>query len=266
METEKIKVLDGGYIQLIESMGSDESIIASARMSTGKSFLGWGVPCEYCHGKGSISGVLPCGPCGGKGSPSPGDEKLLKFLWDHKHSSPFEMAEMIVEVKAPIMVLREWMRHRTQSYSEMSARYVPLPDDNYVPSVVDVIHRAELAQQSKNRQSQGTGTYVPSFDEVTWWLSEHLIPAYEAAQEAYEAGLEIGIPKELARLPVPVARYSCMRAKANLLNWIKFLALRCDTAAQLEIRAYANQVAGFVKLAFPRTWEIAVKGLVQDGA
>jgi thymidylate synthase (FAD) len=102
---QRIELLDHGYVELIESWGSDERIIEAARMSTGKGFTGWGTP------------------------EKPGDEKLLRFLWKNQHATPFEMAGMTIEVKAPIFVFREWHRHRTQSYNEMSARYVPLPDE-----------------------------------------------------------------------------------------------------------------------------------------
>lgn len=110
-----MKVLDCGYIELIESWGSDERIIEAARMSTGKGFNGWGTP------------------------GAPGDEKLLAYLYNHKHMTPFEMAGVVIEVKAPIFVFREWHRHRTQSYNEMSARYIPLPDENYIPTIERVM-------------------------------------------------------------------------------------------------------------------------------
>jgi thymidylate synthase (FAD) len=84
------KVLDNGYVELKDVWGSDERIIESARMSSGKGFLGWGTP------------------------EKPGDEKLLKYLWKNKHTSPFEQCGLTVEVQAPIMVFREWHRHRTQ--------------------------------------------------------------------------------------------------------------------------------------------------------
>jgi flavin-dependent thymidylate synthase len=89
------------------------------------------------------------GTCYDRGE-EPGDEKLLKYLWDNEHASPFEMAGRDLEVKAPIFVLREWMRHRTQSFNEMSARYVPLPNENYVPTA----ERLRLTDD-KNKQAQG---------------------------------------------------------------------------------------------------------------
>src|SRR3990167_3384931 len=110
----KINVLDHGFVRLVEVWGKGDAgepeagIIEAARQSTQGSFRGWEL-----------------------------DEKLLRFLYcnDPKHATPFEFAGMVIEVQAPIFVFREWHRHRTQSYNEMSARYTPLPDVNYVPSV-----------------------------------------------------------------------------------------------------------------------------------
>ena len=98
------KVLDHGYLKFIESWGSDERIIEAARMSTAKGFLGWGGPCP------DLPHDAEC-RCKGTGQ-LPGDEKLLRFLWENKHQTPFEMAGLTVEVQAPIFVFREWHRHR----------------------------------------------------------------------------------------------------------------------------------------------------------
>src|SRR5687768_11849567 len=134
-----IKVLDHGYVTLIEGWGSDERIVEAARMSTGKGFNGWGPleeRCTACGGFGcrAVAGtdgnLGPCTACDGKGFRQvPGDERLLAYLWNNKHSTPFEMAGVTIEVKAPIFVFRQWHRHRTQSYNEMSARYTPLFDE-----------------------------------------------------------------------------------------------------------------------------------------
>jgi thymidylate synthase (FAD) len=218
------KILDNGYVELIETWGSDERIIEAARMSTGKGFLGWGT------------------------DEAPGDERLLKYLYENKHSTPFEMAGMIIEVKAPIFVFREWHRHRTQSYNEMSARYIPLPDENYVPTLERLLAGANT--QSATKQAQGNKGLAEK--DATYWLNE-LENLYEQAQIVYDHGLRIGVPKELARLPVPVARYSRMRASANLRNWIAFLTLRDHPAAQWEIKQYAKAVGRLVAENFPRT-------------
>lgn len=235
-------VLDHGYLQLVECWGSDERIIEAARMSTGKGFKGWGpkhdTNCKYWRASGD--GECNC-------IPEAGDEKLLKFLWDNKHHTPFEMAGITIEVQAPLFVLREWHRHRTQSYNELSARYTPMPNVNYFPAFL----RCAMGSSS-NKQAAG----VQPFDEklVNDWLSD-LSHFYDHAQRLYEYGLNAGLPKEIARIVVPVARYSRMRASANLRNWLSFITLRAASNAQWEIRQYANALCHIVKQLFPRTWE-----------
>lgn len=224
-----MKILDHGYVTIIESWGSDERIIESARMSTNKGFEGWEK-----------------------------DGKLLAFLYRNKHMTPFEMAGLVLEIKAPIMVFREWHRHRTQSYNEMSARYIPLPDENYEPEVEDLLARSQIAATTANRQASGTGKVLTE-DEANEWLNL-LATAYSSAQECYEHGLRLGVPKELARLSVPVGRYSRMRASANLRNWLQFLELRMAVNAQKEIRLYAEAVAVVVQQHFPRTYDLFSEG------
>ena len=220
-------LLDHGYLKLVETWGSDKSIIEAARMSTNKGFKGWGTPEE------------------------PGDEKLLRYLYTNNHATPFEMAGFILEVKAPIMVFREWMRHRVQSFNEMSARYTPLPDENYLPTPERC-----LEVSSKNKQAgkiKGAGELTHA--DAIAWLGE-LEATYNKCQQTYERGLQLGIPKELARLPVPVARYSRMRASANLRNWLAFMTLRSAPNAQKEIRVYSEAIGELVEIYYPRTWEL----------
>ena len=215
-----VDVLDAGYVHAIESWGSDQRIIEAARMSTDKRFQGWDT-----------------------------DGRLLAYLYRNKHMTPFEMAGIVLEVKAPIFVFREWHRHRTQSYNELSARYVPLPDENYIPTFERVSQVA-----TTNKQAQGV-TPLGNVNEIKRWLSR-LRKAYASAQQVYEDGLALGVPKELARLPVPVGRYSRMRASANLRNWLQFLTLRTAENAQYEIRVYAKAVQGILTNIFPRTMEL----------
>lgn len=223
------KILDNGYVSLVEHWGSDERIVEAARMSVDKGFISWDA---Y------------------EGHPK-GDAGLLRHLYMNNHSTPFEMAGLIIEVKAPIFVFREWHRHRTQSYNEMSARYIPLPDENYMPSGDRLF--ANLGSANKQAQSSGDAKLSPA--TALMWLNE-LRAVYEHAQAVYEQGIRIGIPKELARLPVPVARYSRMRASANLRNWLGFLTLRDHPAAQWEIREYAHEVANIIQSLFPRTYAL----------
>ena len=141
------------------------------------------------------------------------------------------------------------------SYNEMSARYTPMPEADYLPDAERCI-----VVNGKNKQARGASQRTPTHEEVLDWL-EQLEATYRRSQRVYDRGLAIGIPKEIARLPVPVARYSRMRASANLRNWLAFLTLRMDSHAQWEIQQYANVVGGLIEEAFPRTWELFVEGM-----
>jgi thymidylate synthase (FAD) len=257
----KTQILDYGYLEYIEHWGSDERVIEAARMSTGKGFLGWGPKeeaCPECSGAPHIyehENAKTCPGCRGTGK-KPGDEKLLRFLNEKKHTTPFEMAGLVLEVQAPIMVFREWHRHRTQSYNEMSARYTPLPDVNYVPTV----DRLMIGSDGKNRQA---GT-VSGAEVLTRQMAElycaELQYVWKQQEEFYQRWLKNGVPKELARAHLGVGRYSRMRASANLLNWLKFLTLRMAPDAQFEIRQFANAVGDLISQHFPRTWTLFVEG------
>lgn len=225
------KILDHGFIRLVETWGSDESIISAARMSTQKGFEGWG-PRE--DGK-------------------PGDEKLLAYLYKKKHSTPFEMAGMVIEVQAPIFVFREWMRHRTQSYNEASARYAPLPNLNYIPTVERL-----MMGGGTNKQAGTISNAQELTEENASRFRDDLQFQYEGQQAFYMDVLEAGVPKELARLVLPVGRYSRMRACANLRNWLAFMTLRSAKDAQWEIRQYSIAIGEFVEQYFPRTWKLFV--------
>lgn len=260
----KVPVLDHGYVQLVESWGSDERIIEAARMSTDKGFQGWGPEsrwrCDLCGYQMDVPHNDRTRPvahysvtCGNTTmryvSGHNGDEKLLKYLYTHKHSSPFEFCGLVVEIQAPIMVFREWHRHRTQSYAELSARYTPIPDFNYMPTIERL-----MMTSGTNKQAQSTGQQLTP--ELAEEFRRGLIAEYAAQEGLYQLALTSGVPKELARLVLPVGRYSRMRASANLRNWLAFLTLRLDPAAQWEIRQYAGVVGDLIAVAFPRTWQL----------
>lgn len=261
MTTEKFQarsqVLDHGYVSLVESWGSEEQIIEAARMSTGKGFQGWGPKCIRC-GSTDMNPVAVCHApfnlIGAAHEMNPGDEKLLRYLYTHHHMTPFEMAGATFEIQAPIFVFREWHRHRTQSYNEMSARYTPLPDVNYVPSVERL-----MMDGGRNRQAQSQDSKTIT-REAAELFRFRIGQRYVDAQLCYEAALADGVPKELARIILPVARYSRMRASANLRNWLQFLTLRCDQHAQYEIREYANTVAEILAKKFPRVIDLWKEG------
>lgn len=265
---ERIQLLDHGYIESVESWGSDERIIEAARMSTGKGFLGWEPgKCPTCEGTKQVwDGVVGvscqagvnykmCTDCGGTGNIA-GDKNLLRRLWVMKHSTPFEMAGMVVEVQAPIMVFREWHRHRTQSYSEMSARYTPLPDVNYIPTV----ERLMVGSDGKNRQAGTIKDAEVLTEEAAESFRDRLKIMYYNAEQLYQTALASGVPKELARVHLPVGRYSRMRASANLRNWLGFLTLRMAEDAQYEIRTYACALCSMLTEKFPRTLALFLEG------
>jgi thymidylate synthase (FAD) len=217
---DEIKVLDHGYVKLVGSMGTDETIIEAARMSTGKGFQGWDA-----------------------------DAKLLAFLYANKHMTPFEMCELAIEVQAPIFVFREWQRHRTQSYNEFSARYAQMPNLHYVPSM-DHMLAAQQSAANKQGSQDGLDEYVACVER------DYFADMQQGLYEHYEACIAKGVAKEVARINTPVSRYSKMRAKTDLRNWLAFLQLRMAPNAQWEIRQYANAVAEIVKALWPRTYAL----------
>ena len=236
----KIDVLDHGFVRLVESWGGGDfeqldneynvrvkdnecGIIEAARQSTQGSFRGWEK-----------------------------DEKLLKYLFENKHATPFEFSGMVIEVKAPLFVFREWHRHRTQSYNEMSARYAPLPNESYMPTVERLI----LNSKDGNKQAGAVKGSLSLTEENAKQFQESLQRNYDSFEYSYKASLDCGVPKELARCGMPVGRYSQMRASTNLRNWLGFLTLRMSPQAQWEIRQFANAVAKIIEQEFPRTYSL----------
>lgn len=270
----KIDLLDHGYVEFIEPWGRGKAsgsslsndtvilqngfeagIIEAARQSTQGSFRGW--ERGQCRDDGM------CDPIKGHVSDCPymtegGDKRLLNHLFTNRHMTPFEFSGMVIEVQAPVFVFREWHRHRTQSYNEMSARYSPLPDLHYVPERDNVVERAEVARTTRNKQQAGTGDYQLGPAGVDEWRKA-LAEQYERSEYLYQRALAMGVPKELARISMPVGHYSRMRASTNLRNWLAFMTLRCDPQAQWEIRQYADAVSEIIRSVFPRThslWEL----------
>jgi thymidylate synthase (FAD) len=262
-------VLDHGYVKYIDHMGGDSDIIEAARMSTGKGFLGWDdhERCSQCDTARAI-GVCHSDvghPCpagittGCKWKVTKGDKNLLEFLYRNRHSSPFESCELAIEVQAPIMVFREWHRHRTQSYNEFSARYAQMPNLHYVPDVSRF-----TPNDSKNKQAASiAASNALGLDGTPEEIAQlHLDQQRAIADEQnatyaeYESLIADGVPKEIARVNTPVSRYSKMRAKTDLRNWLGFLNLRLRSNAQYEIRVYAQAVAEIIGDLFPRTYAL----------
>lgn len=225
-----IQVLDKGYIKVAEPeeenvWGSDENIVRAARMSTNKGFLGWDT-----------------------------DQRLLSYLWEHKHYTPYEMGGIILEVYAPIFVFREWHRHRTFSFNEMSGRYVELPADYYIPSVERL-----MAGKQTQKNKQGSEEGFTEADALNFQAT--IKKSTEQARGAYEALLSQDVSRELARTILPVGQYSRMWASNDLRNWFHFLSLRLDSAAQWEIREFAKGAASLIQERFPRAFALFEKEL-----
>lgn len=278
-------VLGNGYIKYIGHMGSDETFVEAARMSTGKGFYDWfwaedthsDCICAACNTH-HLVGTLPkdddddpiCTNCWNTrirrfsnddewkeiGCPTPKllgrkgekrDLSLLETLYANGHQTPFEMGELCIEVKAPIFVFREWHRHRTQSYNEFSARYSQMPNEHYVPEL------SRIQKQSKTNK-QGSGEAFPP--EAAAEVASELSLQQGYIYHSYDKWVSEGVAKEVARINTPVSRMSKMRAKTDIRNWLAFLLLRMDLAAQWEIRQYANEVASIISKLFPRTFEL----------
>jgi thymidylate synthase (FAD) len=209
-----------GYVSLVETWGSDERVIESARMSTDGAFRGWGTP------------------------EAPGDERLLRYLWTHGHLSPFEMAGAIVEVQVPIFVMRQIQRHRAASYNELSARYVEIGETFWAPTP------KYLRAQPAGKGQGGAGTLS---DNTADWAAAIIIAAQRNAFEAYGHLLSAGVCREQARAVLPLGMLTRCRMQANLRMWLHFLRLRLDPHAQEETRAVAAAVATMLRASFPRT-------------
>lgn len=211
----EIKVLDHGLVRLVDHMGNDLSIVRTARVSYDADWR--------------------TGDDAGK------DEKLIRYLMRNRHTSPFEAVTFTFEVKAPLFVLRQWHRHRTWSYNEVSARYSELPDEFYVPEVSDV-----TTQSTSNKQMR-TDVQHPQAAAMQSLMKTSMTDAFAAYKEL----LAQGCPRELARSVLPCSTYSRMFATVDLHNLFHFLRLRLHGHAQKEIRVYAEAMLKLVEPIVP---------------
>jgi thymidylate synthase (FAD) len=219
-----MKVLDHGEVRLVDSMGGDLSIARSARVSYDAAWRA--------------------------GEDEKGDERLIKYLWKNGHNTPFESVYFTFFVQAPIFVFRQWHRHRTQSYNEVSARYTELPELYYVPNA------AQMGVQSKDNKQMREMIPNPHALEARELIDAQCKHAFQTYKEL----LAKGIPRELARSVLPVNTYSKMFASMNLNNLFRFLGERLHPHAQYEIRVYAQEMLELARNIAP----IAV-GLFEEG-
>jgi thymidylate synthase (FAD) len=165
------------------------------------------------------------------------DEKLIHYLMKNLHTSPYESVVFTFEVKAPIFVFRQWHRHRTWSYNEMSARYTELPEEFYVPEP------CQITTQSKSNKQMRTDEQHPHALRIAGCIGV----TCEAAFATYKKMMDQGCPRELARGVLPLNTYSRMFATVNLHNLFHFLKLRLHEHAQYEIRVYAEAMLQLIE-------------------
>lgn len=225
-----IKILDHGFIRVVDYMGDDSSIVQAARVS---------------YGRGTKKSLQ--------------DKGLINYLLRHRHTTPFEMCDIKFHIKLPIFVARQWIRHRTASVNEYSARYSILGNEFYVPE------RENLASQSKINKQGRDNQMVP--DDV----AAHVINTLKAdAMNCYDHYIQmmneddqgnvidennVGITRELARMNLTLNYYTEWYWKINLHNLLHFVALRADPHAQYEIRVYADAMLDIIKAWVPYTYE-----------
>ena len=214
MTNTEIKVLDKGFVRLIDHMGSDLSVVNAARVSFGKT----------------------------KETFEDADAKLVDYLAEHEHTSPFRHTALTLHVKAPIFVFRQWMKHRIASeFNEISGRYVEFPEDEFF------VPEAFRRQAKVNKQgSEG------AIDEAN---REQAMATYlESCRSAvahYKELLSLGVCREQARCVLPLGLYSEVYWTVSLQAVAHFIRLRSDGHAQWEIQQYAAAVRSVVEPLYP---------------
>lgn len=206
-------VLDHGFIRVIDYMGDAPAIVQAARVSYGK---GTKTPSE--------------------------DRGLLRYLIRHRHTSPLEMCEIKLHVKLPIFVARQWIRHRTASVNEYSARYSILSREFYVPSPEDI-----APQSTTNKQGREGGYTDHEKSTIAMSLEASMSDSFDYYEGLIDKENGFDLARELARIVTPMGTYTEWYWKVNLHNLLHFLTLRADPHAQKEIRAYAETILDLAK-------------------
>ena len=214
----KIPLLDDGFVCLVDCMGDDRAIVQAARVS-------------YGEGTRKVSD----------------DRTLIRYLLRHRHTTPFEMAEMKFLIRVPMDCWRQWIRHRTASVNEYSTRYSVAIDSMQATQPDEW-----RLQNADNRQ--GSDGFCPS--EIGAELTRQETAFHHAARDLYNNRLKSGIAREQARKDLPLSTYTEAYWKMDLHNLLHFLALRMESHAQREIRQYATAIGEqLVRPLFPLTWE-----------
>ena len=206
-------ILDHGFVRVIDYMGDDSAIVQAARVS---------------YGRGTKRVQEDVG--------------LIRYLMRHRHTTPFEMCEIKFHVKLPIFVARQWIRHRTASVNEYSARYSILDKEFYIPAPEHLAAQSVINRQGRGDVLDGEEA-AAVFDllrgdaERTYANYAHMLNEGEDADPNRR-----GLARELARMNLTLNTYTQWYWKTNLHNLFHFLSLRADSHAQYEIRVYADQM------------------------
>jgi thymidylate synthase (FAD) len=217
-------LLDHGFIRMVDSMGNDTSIVRAARVSYDAAWRA--------------------------GEDQGSDARLIRYLWRNKHVSPFEAVVFTFEVKAPIFVFRQWMRH-DWSFNELSARYRELPEQFYIPDPDLIGRQSTSSKQARDIVSAGA-------EQGRW--RDAMRCHGEDAFLLYRQLLDDGMPRELARSVLPLSTYSHMFCTVNLRSLLHFLDARTHPHAQYEIRVYAEAMRDLIRPIVPvavAAWEAA---------
>ena len=221
----EIKVLDHGFVRLVDYMGSDARIVQTARVS-------------YGDGTKTLRE----------------DAGLIDYLLRHEHTSPFEHVIFEFHAKMPIFVARQWIRHRTARLNEISGRYSVIKDEFYVPDSSSINF-----QNKDNKQGRAVDDVPDSLkDKVISILSKD----QEAVYKNYEEMIDDDIARELARINLPLSTYTEWYWQMDLKNMFHFLKLRMDHHAQWEIQEYGRAMAKIVKAVCPLAYESFEKHMV----
>lgn len=212
-----IPVLDKGFVRLVDYMGGDQRIVQAARVSYGAGTK------TYRQDRG-----------------------LIHYLIRNWHTSPVEQVQLTFHTKMPIFVARQWVRHRTARLNEISGRYSVMQDEFYLPGPDHV-----CVQSESNKQ--GRGDALPP-EEAAFVIGQ-MQEEQRAAYKNYQALLEKGVARELARANLPISLYTEWYWQIDLHNLFHFLHLRLDPHAQYEIRAYAEALATCAKAVAPLAYE-----------
>ena len=214
----EIKVLDKGFVRLVDYMGGDQRIVQAARVS---------------YGAGTKSYRQ--------------DRGLIHYLIKNWHTSPFEQVQLTFHTKMPIFVARQWVRHRTARLNEISGRYSVMKDEFYVPNPENIRPQSEDNKQGRSEERFS----ADQEQEIIRLFADEQKSIYAN----YENLLELNVARELARNNLPLSMYTEWYWQIDLHNLFHFLRLRMDPHAQYEIRVYAEAMAQCARAVAPMAYE-----------